>query len=364
MITARTFIRIVESNMNYTETIDKLRRLARGEDCCDDELFALLSSQGCHYLISKSKSYASKQTVTLAFNSIMQKKRYQVCKNVTDMLEAESIPYAHIKGAALSQRIYGNLAYRSSGDIDLLVPTEYSDQAKSALERVGFIQGKLADGKIIPYTRKELIYQKSFSHQLAAFMKATGDKFCPFVNIDVNLDIIWGESKLKIDMTEFVSHTEPIELYGVKLYRLQPVWEFISLCTHHYKDMNSIYLLCDRGLSLAEYCDIYFYLVNASPDAGELADVAKRYQLSEYIYYCIYYANKLFDDERLIEYLDKLYSERARELLNSYGLDDSERCEWEIPFYDRLFDVRFRDRFALTLSDEQMRKVRINREFM
>lgn len=165
-------------------------------------------------------------------------------------------------------------------------------------------------------------------------------------------------------MVEFVSHTEPIELYGVKLYRLHPVWEFISLCTHHYKDMNSIYLLCDRGLSLAEYCDIYFYLVNASPDAGELADVAKRYRLSEYIYYCIYYANEIFDDERLIEYLDKLYSERACELLNSYGLDDSERCEWEISFYERLFDVRFMERFVQTLSNEQMRKVRINREFM
>lgn len=122
MITARTFIRIVESNMNYTETITKLRSLARGEDCCDDELFTTLSSQGCHYLILKSKSYASRQSVTFAVNYIMQEMRYQVCKSVTDMLEAESIPYAHIKGAALSQRIYGNPAYRSSGDIDLLVP--------------------------------------------------------------------------------------------------------------------------------------------------------------------------------------------------------------------------------------------------
>ena len=350
--------------MNYAETIAKLRRLAQGEDCCDNELFTLLSSQGCHYLISRSKSYASKQGVKFAANYIMQNKQYQTCKYVADMLKAESIPYAHIKGAALSQRIYGNPAYRSSGDIDLLVPPEYSDQAKSVLERAGFIQGKLADGKIIPYTRRELIYYKTFSHQLAAFMKATGDKFCPFVNIDVNLDIFWGESKLKIDMTEFVSHTEPIELYGTKLYRLSPIWEFVSLCTHHYKDMNSIYLLYGRGLSLAEYCDIYFYLVNASPDANELADVAKRYQLSEYIYYCIYYANELFDDERLLNYLDKLYSERARELLNSYGLDDSERCEWEIPYYERHLDVGYIDRFALTLSDEQMRKVRINHEFM
>lgn len=350
--------------MSYAETIDRLRCLARGEDRCDTELFALLSNQGCHYLISKSKSYASNQTVTLAVNSIVQKKRYQICRDVIEMLEAELIPYAHIKGAALSQRIYSNPAYRSSGDIDLLVPPAYSNQAKLALERAGFIQGKLVNGKIIPYTREKLIYQKSFSHQLAAFIKATGDKLCPFVNIDVNLDIMWGESKLKIDITEFVSHTEPIELYGAKLRRLQPVWEFISLCTHHYKDMNSIYLLCDRGLSLAEYCDIYFYLLNVSPDASKLADVAKQYQLSEYIYYCIYYANEIFDNERLSEYLNKLETERARELLNSYGLDISERCEWKIPIYDRLFDAGFRNRFAITLSEEQIRKVKINRQFM
>ena len=350
--------------MNYIEIISKLRRLARGEDCCDDELFLLLSNHGCHYLISKSKSYASKQSATFAVNYIVQKKRYQVCKDVIDKLEMESIPYAHIKGAALSQRLYGNPAYRLSGDIDILVPPNYSDRVKSVLERTGFIQGKLVDGKIIPYTRKELIYQRSFSHQLAAFMKATGDKFCPFVNIDVNLNIIWGESKLEFDMNEFVSHTEQIDIFGLKLYRLQPIWEFISLCTHHYKDMNSIYLLFEHGLSLAEYCDIYFYITNIYLDAGELANVAKQYQLSEYIYYCIYYANMIFDDERLFEYLDKLDSEFARELLNSYGLDDSERCKWKIPFYERLFDARFKDKFALTLSDEQLRKVKINREYM
>ncbi len=353
--------------MNYAETIDRIRRLAKGEDCCNDELYALLSAHGCHYLISKSQKYASRDKITIAINGIIQKKRYQFFKEVIEDLNLDDdhvIRYAHIKGAALSQRIYGSPVYRFSGDIDLLVSEKYSEIVKSILIKNGFVQGKLEKDKIIPYNRKELIFQKSFSHQLAAFIKATGDELCQFINIDVNLDIFWGESELKIDIDEFISNTEPFEIYDVKFNRLKTTWEFISLCMHHYKDMNSIFLIADRGFILSEYCDIYFYLINVSPSADELANIAKKYRVNDYVYYCIYYANEIFNDERLDVYLVKLKSESAHTLVDCYGLTETERRKWDTPFYERLLDGSFREKFYSALTNKERQKVLLNREFM
>ena len=153
--------------MNYSDTIEKIRRLAQGEDVRDDALCKLLLDNGCYYLLSKSEKYASKRMIQVVMNSVVVSQRYKVCKKVFEDLN--DIPYAHIKGAALSERIYGNPAYRMSGDIDLLVTPEYSDKVKSVLLENGFVQGRLSGDKIVPYSRRELIYQKSFSHQLAQF---------------------------------------------------------------------------------------------------------------------------------------------------------------------------------------------------
>lgn len=348
--------------MNYVDTIEKIQRLAHGEDVCDDALCKLFLDSGCYYLLSKSEKYASKLMIPITMNSVVVHQRYKNCKVAFDKLK--DVPYAHIKGAALSDRIYGNYAYRSFGDIDLLVTPEYSDKVKSVLIESGFVQGKLVDGQIVPFSRRELIYQKSFSHQLAPFMKETGSKICPFVNIDVNLDIVWGEGNFSINMSEFVGHAENFGLQDITLYRLKPIFEFISLCMHHYKDMNSIYLIADRGFRLSEYCDIYFYLVNVSPDAYELANTAAKYGLGEYVYYCVYYANEVFKDERLGVYLETLESDPAKKLIDCYGLSDSERKEWDTPFYERLLDDGFMKRFYDSLNEGDRRKVKINQELM
>ena len=351
--------------MNYSDTIEKIRKLAHGEDVCNDALCQFLLDRGCCYLLSKSGKYASKCMLQVVMNTVVVSQRYKACKEVFEKLG--DIPYAHIKGAALSKRIYGNPAYRMSGDIDLLVAPEYSEKVKSALLEDGFVQGKLDGDRIVPYTRRELIYQKSFSHQLAQFIKATGSNICPFVSIDVNLDIVWGEGDFSVDMSDFagdIRHTEGCGIYGAIVRRLRPVYEFISLCMHHYKDMNSIYLIADRGLNLSEYCDIYFYLVNVVPNVDELARISAKYGVSDYVYYCVYYANEIFRDERLARYLKKLESESAKKLISCYGLNESERKVWGAPFYERLLDDGFKDRFFDSLSAEDKKKVQINREMM
>lgn len=348
--------------MSYADIIDKIQRLSHGDDVCDDELCSLLLKSNCYYLLSKSPKYISKCTVPVTLNSIVMSKRYALSQTVFEKLDC--IPYAHIKGAVLASRIYEKYEYRLSGDIDLLVSPASSKEVKDILVENGFIQGKLVDNHIIPFSRQELIYQKSFSHQLAPFVKETGNPICPFINIDVNLNIVWGEGNISIDIDEFVSHTEHFKIQGISIRCLKPVWEFISLCMHHYKDMNSIYLIASRGFKLSEYCDIYFYLLNVSPDSNELANISKQYGVSEYVFYCIYYANEIFADERLLIYLEKLNSESAQQLIERYGLTDSERRKWTTPFFERLLDNGFKERFYNSLNETDYCKIEINQKLM
>lgn len=348
--------------MRYFDAIEHIRCLVRGEDVYNDEFFKYLLRSECLYLLSKSKQSATKVALPISVNSIICNNRYQICKNVMHALR--EIPYANIKGAILSSRIYENPAFRLSGDIDLLVSPDNSARVKEILTRNDFVQGRLTGNQIVPYTREELIYQKSFTHQLAPFVKYTGNKACPFVSIDVNLGVVWGEALFSIDMNEFLTHTQHFEIFGVTISRLQPIWEFIALCMHHYKDMNSIFLIAEHGLKLSEYCDIYFYLVNVKPNAARLASVSKQYGLDKYVYYCIYYANEIFNDPSLIEYLNELDSKEAQALLNCYGLSPEERHEWRVSFFDRLFNNKFKFDFYSSLSEKAKNKIKLNRDFM
>ena len=362
MIIAKVFTKNKECLMTYDDIVENIRRLSRGQRVSDDELYKLLLDNGCYYLLSKSEEYVQHCKSHIGVNSFIVGWRYAICQEFFEKLK--DIPYAHIKGGALSSRIYGSPAYRSFGDIDLLTAPEYSECVKRLLMEFGFVQGRIVNGKILPFSRQEIIFQKSFSHQIAPFVKKTESKICPIINVDINLSIVWGEGDVPINMNEFISHSKCMKITNYDICCLQPVWEFIALCMHHYKDMNSIYLIAERGFNLSEYCDIYFYIINVCPDANKIAEISKKYGISDYVFYCIYYANEIFDDPRLSEYLNKLDSESARKLICCYGLADFERKEWGVTFYERLFDRGFKEKFYATLCEEDQRKVETNRNYM
>lgn len=232
------------------------------------------------------------------------------------------------------------------------------------MKKNGFIQGKVKNDVIEKYTRKELLYYKLYTHQLASFEKKTDSPLCPFVNIDVNLGILWGESTQTIDMEEYLYYTEKRTIFGIEVSVLSPIYEFIALCLHHYKDMNSIYLLAERGICLNEFFDIYYYIVNVKMDIDELKSAAEKYQVQEYVYYCIYYANEIFQNTYLEQYLASLETLKALKLLDCYGLTESERKKWKIPFLERLFDPDFKTRFLKSLSEEEIQKIKINKQYM
>lgn len=302
--------------------------------------------------------------------SIIIKERLRAGEVLFSMLKEAGIKYAVHKGAVLSYVLYDNPFLRRSVDTDILISRADASTVKAMFLENGFVQGRIVEKsdthirEIEKYSRIEAVYQISQSHQLASFVKKTGNVFCQFVNYDVNIDIFWGESGRHMDMDTFLNDTMAIDICGIQLCKLTPEAEFIALCMHHYKDLNSIYLLWMYGINKKELVEIYLYIKKSIMDFEYLYSLCMKYGVADYIYYCISKANLLYNDPLLNKLSKKFESETGKALLDCFGLCDSERKYWAEDFMTiwKTGDVKMYMKPLLTLED--FKKIELNERMM
>lgn len=341
--------------MNPDKIIEEVRKCNKGEGPSAD-ISDILKKHRCYGLLQENVSLAEK-----VLNHIAVKERYQACK---PFFENADFPYAVIKGAVLSKAAYNDALLRISGDIDILIDRRDADKAKRLLTESGFRQGRVTGNGFQPFSRKEILYQSAMSHQTAPYIKETSNKLCPYVNVDINMDILWGESKKHTDMYAFLCNREKCTLFDTQFFKLTPEAEFISLCLHHYKDMNSIYLLSKGSLRLGIFCDIYFYIKNTKPSPKLITLLSRKFDVSQYIYVCLKQSYIIFADEILIPYLEALDSHKDETLTEKFGLCDEERKTWDVPLFERLFHPNLPQYMRKFLTKADLEKIRINSDNM
>lgn len=344
--------------MTADQTIEAVRACARGEEPQID-ISDTLRAHKCYPLIKQENT--AQEMMERVVNLATVKERYRQCE---PFFKNASFPYAVIKGAVLSSAVCGDPYRRVSGDIDILINRRDADKAKTVLKSCGFVQGRVTENGIVPFSRKEILYQTSTSHQTAPYIKETDNKLCPYVNVDINMDILWGECEHRSDMDKVLSYTEKYSLFDMEFYKLTPEMEFVALCLHHYKDMNSIYLLSQGSLSLGLLCDIYFYIKNVRPSANKIYEISRQFEVGRYVYVCLAHTMDIFADILLVPYIDALKNDCDYRLLNSFGLNDKERKYWDISLRERLFHTDLRQYMQRFLTDADREKIRINRENM
>lgn len=343
--------------MTEKEILESVRACARGEESQHD-IGELLRAHRCYPFISgKGKERLMERVVNLA----ALKERYRACK---PFFQKADFPYAVIKGAVLSAVAYGDPVIRVSGDVDILIRRQDADMAKRLLQECGFIQGRVTDGGIVPFSRKEILYQTAASHQTAPYVRATENALCPYVNVDVNMDILWGECERRSDMEAVLACREPFRLFDVDFYKLEPEMEFVALCLHHYKDMNSLYLLSEGSLRLGLFCDIYCYIRQARPSVARLSELCVKLDVGRFVYVCLAHTMEVFDEPLLLPYLEALGEMRDERLLDSFGLNDGERHTWDLSLTERVLCPDLPGHLWEILSEQEREKIRINRENM
>lgn len=325
------------------------------------DLSEMLYIHKCYDLIIRmpNSSYYNKACQRYMYNKRRMEYYLQECQPILQIMK---IPYAIVKGMVLSATAYGEPFIRHSGDIDILVAPQDVTTFSQILNEHGFVQGTISRGCIVPASREKKVYQTIYSHQLFPFVKKTENASCPYICIDANINVIWGESKNKIDMQELLSRRIKMKIGEIELYKLDPISEFIVLCLHHYKDMNSIYLLSQGSLKLKLFLDIYRYIQHQQEHLpiDLLRERASKWGVLQYVYYCVTLTAYLFTNPILDLYSKALVEEGGKRLLNQFGLSDDERKTWVMPLEERLFSPDFSKSFNSLLSSEDINKIGIN----
>ena len=263
-----------------------------------------------------------------------------------------NLHYAIVKGEVLSQLCYNHLGERISSDIDILVPREELGQIESILNKHGFVsQTKRADR----------ILKLSASHELGAFIKeANGLRTI----LDVNFDIFWGEyAGERVDMTDFLSDTVEVNIYGVAIQTLSLLKTIVHLILHHYKEMNSLYHLATHDtININMFNDVYQLIKNNKEriSLDMLYDISFDYKIVPYMYYMFFYTRQVFEDKLLDEACALFQTSDGIDLLDSYGLTAKERKRWKVDFKTRLLVHNAYELIKDDLNESDFKKIALN----
>ena len=268
----------------------------------------------------------------------------------------DNIGFAMVKGEPLSLLTYKEYGWREYNDIDILIDKSKLNQLETFLvENEYFSEEKNSkhEQRFVPLL---------FSHQLLPYKKTF---FESNIIIDINFDVFWGEYEGKrINIEEFLSDTIEMEIYGVKVKTLPPIKAMIQLVLHHYKDMNSIFLLATRkSIKYDMFKDIYYLLKNNldTIPLDKLYAMSAEYEIIPYVFYVLYYTGQVFDDEILKQYIEAFRTPEGEALLNCYGLCAKERKEWKYDFKTRMEADNLYDLIKDDLTEKDHEKIAINK---
>ena len=138
----------------------------------------------------------------------------------------------------------------------------------------------------------------------------------------------------------------------------------IQLLLHHYKDMNSIFLLATRkSINYDMHKDVYYLIKNNidSISVDYLYELSKKYDIIPYVFYVLYYTGQIFSDPILQKYIDAFRTPEGETLLAYYGLCSKERKRWKYDFKTRLEKDNMYDLIKDDLNSKDKEKIAFNK---
>lgn len=148
-----------------------------------------------------------------------------------------NIPAIPLKGAYLAERIYGNIAVRPMGDVDILVRKADLSRIQEIMEESGFSR------------TDRLRETASETHHFVWWQKATGS------HVEIHWDLISAMYGIRFDLDGLWARTRPTLVAGTPVYEMSPEDQALHLCVHassHVFDMG-LTAVCDLAETLQHY---------------------------------------------------------------------------------------------------------------
>jgi len=319
----------------------------------------------CEY-IQLNQEDQKKADLLEKVNLLKQKALYKELGGLFHELNQRTIPYVHIKGITLAIAAYWKPGYRSFNDIDLLIDKRDRKVLTEILQQHGFNQEKLTvDHNMVSYSNLDKMYYIVNTHQLAPFIKKTSNPLCPYISIDLNFSLLWGEEKnRKIDITSFIEDRVPFTFYGSEFYILNPEKNLLQICLHAYKDLNSIFIMSVKNpYTIKTFHEIYLFIKNTVIDWNSFILLVKQNGLANFIYTIFYYLSELFEDRDIVCIAARIKPEDS-ETIHTFGLTEEEKYFWNIDIKDRLCCENLSDKVQSQLTEKHRKKLLHNHEHL
>lgn len=263
----------------------------------------------------------------------------QEIAKVYSELERKEVNYAFLKGAVLNFVYYGE-GERISNDTDILVNVKDLAKVIRICEKMGYVQGHIESGKIVPATKKEIMFAQLNTYETVPMIKKTGNPYLPFHELDINFRL-GNDDKGEMSKT-MLKDTEIVGNSAFKLRTMSLERFLIYLCIHLYREATMVYKIV-RGddLILYKFMDIHYFIIwNQQKLSWEkLLKEAETLDRQKDVYYALYFTEELYPGTVGSEIL-KSFDMLGKDFLNQYrGRDNSEEVyEWKLKFHERMFD--------------------------
>ena len=131
------------------------------------------------------------------------------------------------------------------------------------------------------------------------------------------------------------------------------------------KEMNSIYHIAEHDcIKESMFRDVYYLWKNNSDAISleKLYELSLEYEIIPYVFYILYFTNKIFDDQKLSRYVEAFHTQDGFDLLDYYGLAVRERKLWKVDFQTRLKTNKMYDLIKADLTEDDLIKLERNRK--
>lgn len=253
-----------------------------------------------------NKNLAFVLSEQLSFLQLKIEEYEKIINNISTKFRNNDIKYAVLKGFSLLNELYkqNDIYYRKFNDIDILIAKEDISKTSTILNESGFTQGRFKQGnRLVPVTRKELIFWSLNSHQEHKFVQQS--QFTKYSRrlynaIDINFTIFEGGKQEPLIPTQELLRNTRIQNFGeFSLSSLDYTYEFLQLCYNFYKDTQyDIKKKTNDNICLIKFCDIHEYYLKHHDkiDWLLLSRIITEFHISKEVFFVLNIVSGFYQD--------------------------------------------------------------------
>jgi hypothetical protein len=220
---------------------------------------------------------------TLERNRHRTRRYVQEALRVTFHLERAGLVVAVTKGVAAQATLYDHNGTRSFNDMDLMVLPQQRSAVAEVLRSVGYQEGKAYDhssGQVVDIPRGQTLAYRLYPDHLPHLTRVTGDDAQPYFVVDVAFSLTWFNSGWSIPTERALADRGRVDVHDGRLPVLDPVFDFLFLCLHLFREGWLATTIAVKDLRLAQFADIYRHWERLSRRRGrEVKQVIDRFGL-------------------------------------------------------------------------------------